>query len=348
MRRTAAFLALLLAALALPHPAVAQPGRAEQVKARLADANGWRDHVMVVAHRGGWKEDGAIILPENSRAAIRRSIALGVEIVELDVRLSADGALVVMHDSWLDRTTTCSGEVGRYTLAELRACRLVVEGSHVVSDETVPTLAEMLAETRGRILVNVDNKGGPALIPAIYDAARASGAIGEIIVKENIWDDQRLAQIRAALPPEPVSALFMPVVADDAVSDPRFAARVAEAFRSPAVELITWRGEGITTAGGPLFSVLARAAAIRGNWHLWVNTFAIVRKPGGYLAGGRGDELAVGAGLPQESYGFWVERGATIIQTDEPKAAIAWLEANGYRRPYDDEPAASVAAAPSN
>ena len=38
---------------------------------------------------------------------------------------------------------------------------------------------------------------------------------------------------------------------------------------------------------------------------------------------------------PEEAYGFWVDHGATIIQTDEPKAAIEWLEANGYRVPYD-------------
>ena len=52
------------------------------------------------------------------------------------------------------------------------------------------------------------------------------------------------------------------------------------------------------------------------------------------LSGGRGDELATPASMPGEAYGFWVDRGATIIQTDEPKAAIEWLEANGFRVPY--------------
>ena len=75
--------------------------------------------------------------------------------------------------------------------------------------------------------------------------------------------------------------------------------------------------------GGPLFGARARAVAARGDWHLWVNTYAIVNKPGGMLSGGRGDQLATIAGLPEEAYGFWVDRGATIIQTDEPKAAIA-------------------------
>ena len=52
------------------------------------------------------------------------------------------------------------------------------------------------------------------------------------------------------------------------------------------------------------------------------------------LAGGRGDELATLADVPEEAYGFWVDRGVTMIQTDEPTAAIEWLSANGYRIPY--------------
>jgi len=57
--------------------------------------------------------------------------------------------------------------------------------------------------------------------------------------------------------------------------------------------LITWRNgaETLTTSGGPLFSTRMRAVAIRGDWHLWADTYAIVNKPGGFLAGGRGDEL---------------------------------------------------------
>jgi len=106
-----------------------------------------------------------------------------------------------------------------------------------------------------------------------------------------------------------------------------------------AIELINWRAgaETLTETGGPLFSPHMRAEAARGDWHIWADTYAIVNKPGGFLAGGRGDELAVLASLPRETWGFWVERGATIIQTDEPKAAIGWLAANGFRVPYATE-----------
>ena len=128
------------------------------------------------------------------------------------------------------------------------------------------------------------------------------------------------------------------IIADDAVRDAKFVEAATTAFSADAAELIAWHrgGEPMTSDGGPLFGTKARAVATRGDWHLWVNTYAIVNKPAGMLSGGRGDQLATAAGLPGEAFGFWVDRGATIIQTDEPKAAIEWLEANGFRVPYPD------------
>ena len=136
-------------------------GHAGLIRDRLSNANQWRDHIMVVAHRAGWKEKGQVVRAENSKAAIDNAVAIGVEMVELDVRRSKDGVLVVMHDETLNRTTTCRGPVSSLTLAALRACRLIVEGTGIVTDETVPTLSDMLAHSRGRILVNIDNKLEP-------------------------------------------------------------------------------------------------------------------------------------------------------------------------------------------
>ncbi|WP_348626380.1 hypothetical protein [Mesorhizobium sp. DCY119] len=66
-------------------PASAQNARIDQIIDRFEHANQWRDHVMIVAHRAGWKAGGKITRPENSIAAIRHSIDLGVEMVEFDV-----------------------------------------------------------------------------------------------------------------------------------------------------------------------------------------------------------------------------------------------------------------------
>lgn len=131
----------LLSPASLWSPPPARPTQAAPARSlpRLANANQWRDHVMIVAHRGGWKENGSIVMAENSIAGVNASIALGVEIVELDVQASKDDQFIVMHDTWLDRTTTCRGLVAERTVTELKSCRLVVEGTGAVTGERVST-----------------------------------------------------------------------------------------------------------------------------------------------------------------------------------------------------------------
>ena len=327
---------LLSATITASGHALAGETRAAQILDRFEHANQWRDHVMIAAHRAGSMQAGKTLYAENSLAAVEASIAMGAEIVEVDVRRSKDGEFVIMHDSWLDRTTTCRGEVVGYTLAELRACRLVIEGTGAVTNETVSTLREMLAATRDRILINLDNKLEVSDLPGMIAVARDLGMADQVIVKENLWNRQRIDAAGAVLAQAGGGFQFMPILADDAVHDAGFAGEVDKAFAPRAIELINWRNgaETLTATGGVLFGSRMRAEAVRGDWHLWADTYAIVHKPGGFLAGGRGDELAVAANLPREAWGFWVDRGATIIQTDEPKAAIEWLAANGYRVPY--------------
>ena len=65
---------------------------------------------MVVAHRGDWR-----YAPENSIAAIEHSIDVGVDVVELDLQMTKDSVLIVMHDGTLNRTTTGKGKVNEWT-----------------------------------------------------------------------------------------------------------------------------------------------------------------------------------------------------------------------------------------
>jgi glycerophosphoryl diester phosphodiesterase len=96
---------LLCAALAAASgQSLAGETRARQILDRFEHANQWRDHVMIAAHRAGSMQAGKTLYAENSIAAVKGSIAMGAEIVEVDIRRSKDGEFVVMHDSWLDRT----------------------------------------------------------------------------------------------------------------------------------------------------------------------------------------------------------------------------------------------------
>ena len=93
----------------------------------------------VAAHRGG----GAL-WPENSLLAFQSAIALGSDLIELDVHQSRDGVVIVIHDATVDRTTDGTGAVGSMTAVDRRRLRLRGPDG-VLSAERVSTLDEVLA-----------------------------------------------------------------------------------------------------------------------------------------------------------------------------------------------------------
>lgn len=111
--------------------------------------------VAVIAHRAG-----AGVAPENTLAAIREAIRLKVDYVEIDVRATSDGALVIMHDSSVDRTTNGHGKVSELTLAEVRSLRVANVFGPAFDGQKVPTLDEALAACRGKVNVYLDHKDG--------------------------------------------------------------------------------------------------------------------------------------------------------------------------------------------
>jgi glycerophosphoryl diester phosphodiesterase len=110
----------------------------------------------LAAHRGG-----ARLWPENSLRAFRESLALGVDLVEADIHLTADGALAVIHDATLRRTTDGRGRVRMRTAAELRRARLRGPDRRL-TNEHVPMLEEVLAivaAAGGGVLIEVKAPG---------------------------------------------------------------------------------------------------------------------------------------------------------------------------------------------
>jgi glycerophosphoryl diester phosphodiesterase len=137
----------------------------------------------VLAHRGGPKPDGTILAGE-------RSIALGVEILEMDVRLTKDGHAVILHDATVDRTTNGKGPVAGMTLEELK--RLDAgEG------QRVSTVAELLAAIRGRAWVTLELKV-VAAADKVVEAIRAADAFAWAVVRSP--DLERLGALKKAEP----------------------------------------------------------------------------------------------------------------------------------------------------
>ena len=104
----------------------------------LAPTAGSGPATLVAAHRGG-----AALWPENSLLAFRQALALGVDALEFDLHMTADGEVVVLHDPTLDRTSTAKGPVRELSLADLAQVRLKARDG-TVTDERVSTFAQVL------------------------------------------------------------------------------------------------------------------------------------------------------------------------------------------------------------
>jgi glycerophosphoryl diester phosphodiesterase len=147
----------------------------------------------IASHRGG-----AFLWPENSMLAFRQALALPAEQLELDVHLSADGAVMVIHNATLDRTTDTTGPVRARTLAELHQARVKGTGG-----EPPPTLAEAAALTReaGRLLrlevkADVEGRPYPGIVTACLAVLDAAGMRGQTVAMS--FQPRTTAELSAA------------------------------------------------------------------------------------------------------------------------------------------------------
>ena len=128
--------------------AIAQ-AQVDEIRANFLDADS--KVVLVASHRAAHLK-----FPENSIPAIQRAIELGVDIIELDVKVSKDGIPMLMHDGTIDRTTTGSGMPSDYTYQELKQFRLIHKGD--TTDQLIPSFEEALKLIKGKVMVDIDLK----------------------------------------------------------------------------------------------------------------------------------------------------------------------------------------------
>lgn len=113
-----------------------------------------RSRLLRIAHRGASGH-----CPENTRAAFLRAIELGADMVELDCQVSRDGAVVVIHDDTLERTTSGRGRVRDHTLKELKALDAGAWFARGFAGEEILLLEEAIEILRGRVGLNLEIKG---------------------------------------------------------------------------------------------------------------------------------------------------------------------------------------------
>ena len=108
--------------------------------------------VLIAAHRASNRK-----FPENSLAAVQYSIETGVDIIEIDIRTTKDGKLVLMHDGTIDRTTNGEGKLNEFTYAELLKLELDKESDDTIIHR-IPLAEDILELARGKIMIDLDIK----------------------------------------------------------------------------------------------------------------------------------------------------------------------------------------------
>ncbi|WP_018830047.1 glycerophosphodiester phosphodiesterase family protein [Salinispora tropica] len=303
-----------------PAPVVAAaPNHAiEQVREQFL-RHGPGAGVLVVAHRGHWRA-----APELSLAAIDSAVESGAHVVEIDVRRTADGHLVLMHDGTVDRTTDGSGAVSELTLAEVKQLRLKVGlgGDQApLTDARVPTLAEAMAVVRGRAMVNLDKAW--EIRDEVYDVLVETDTLDHGIFK----GPATLADAQEFLNFDP-EILYMHKINDDNVDEiGAFTGRAPQAYEI-----------GFDRLTDPQVQPAA-LAAVQSHARVWMNTLWYGQ------AAGYTDETSLRD--PALGWGAVVDRHqADMIQTDNPEQLVSWLASrdnkHGGRGEWPSLPKGSV------
>jgi glycerophosphoryl diester phosphodiesterase len=156
---------------------------------------------MVIAHRGA-----SSYAPENTLAAFDLAIELGVRHVELDVELTRDGHVVVIHDDTVDRTTSGSGLVTDHTLTALRELDAGSWFGPRFAGARIPTFDEVLTRYKGRVHLHTEIKGRSTdLSHRTADLVRQHDMADQVTVTS--FQRARLEEIRAYAPELPTGWL---------------------------------------------------------------------------------------------------------------------------------------------
>ncbi len=265
------------------------------------------NYVMVVAHRGDWRN-----APENSILSLRYAAEAGVDMVEVDVKKTKDNILVAMHDFALDRTTTGKGLVADHTLAQLKELKLRNGGGGRTRHD-IPTIKEyMLEALRLGVLVNLDK--GIEYAKEIGEVLKETGTAHIAVVKSGM-DPVELQKIVPLLG----GAHFMPVIGLDRDKNPKNKITQLVKNFKPSVMEVSFQHD-------TSFFFRRPAILTEQGVKIW-NTSCSFMWCSGY-----DDEMAVEFNRPDESWGWLLRHGATIFLTDRPREMIKYLDQKGLRK----------------
>lgn len=281
-----------------------EPQYATRVEKLLAEINDpTSDYVMVISHRGDWRN-----YPENSIPAIESVIRMGVDMVEIDLKMTKDSVLVLAHDGDIDRLMNGTGWLGDYTLAELKDMRL--KRAHGITTDSlrIATLEEALAVCKDRILINLDHSWN--YYDEALEVAEKLGVTDQILMKSS----RSIAEVEAKFASHDKNFMYMPIVNP---GNDLFKNYQQLGIDTQIAYEVCWNKTTPEVAE-------CMKTIVDGGSKAWVNTIW------GSLCGYLDDDAALEKGV-DEIYGAVVDMGVTMIQTDRPELLIDYLESRGLR-----------------
>ncbi|CCW70014.1 unnamed protein product [Phytomonas sp. Hart1] len=258
--------------------------------------------VGVACHRGDWRN-----YVENTLEAVESCIAMGADLVEVDVWRTKDGHLIVMHDEMLDRTSNGKGRIGEHTLAEIRALRLK-DGLGNMTDFTIPTVEEVLLLAKDRILVNLDK--ADVYLAEVYELLEKTGMISQTILKSESTYQQMIDKWGDIME----RVVFMPVFN----LTQKTTLKELQNLFTPHHQLyeINFEKEDLEKL------LFIKKMAIQTGCTLWINTIWPT------ICGGHSDDRALKD--RDAAWGFVIDvLGAGILQTDRPQMMLNYLKSRG-------------------
>jgi glycerophosphoryl diester phosphodiesterase len=264
------------------------------------------EYILAVSHRGDWR-----YAPENSLQAIQRCIDLGVDIIELDFRLTKDGHLIAMHDETVNRTTNGNGNVDELTLDQIRKFRLKNAAGVKHSRQQVPTLEEVMMMVKGKVMVNLD-KTESRWVKEAYEVLKRTGTIDHAIFKGNDDFDVMREKYGSLMD----SIIYMPKLWSENKDVRSYREKFETAINPFYYETL------FDSTDAETFKMIKDLKKDNDGFlaiALWDE-----------LCAGKTDELAMLDG-PEKAWGWLIEKGATAIMTDRPDELLKYLEQKGFR-----------------
>jgi glycerophosphoryl diester phosphodiesterase len=289
--------------------------RAEAIAAQIHDPSS--RYVVVTVHRGDWRN-----FPENSIPASESIIRMGADIMELDLKMTADSVLILSHDADVLRCTNFSSvfrdqpgksaRVKDLTLEEIKS--LSLKRAHNVEIDTlhIPTLREALLCCKDRICVNVDQ--GYEYYDQVLAVTEELGVTDQILIKGK----KSIETVAAHEAAYEHNMMYMPIVDIQKPAGMALFNSYMEQQVVPLAYEVCWQQNDGT------FEKVARQIVDQGS-KVWVNTIWAS------LCGGDGndDDAAFMAEDPGQVYQQYLDNGVSMIQTDRPELLIGWLTKKG-------------------